>query len=84
MSASAGVSKPVVKKDIYFDDYKRCVFENKDKIVSVHSIRSKDLSNYSLVQSKVALRNSDDKRCWVNATQSLAWGHSALKALALA
>ena len=76
-----GVSKSVVKKDIKFDDYKRCIFENKEKIVSVHSIRSKDLSNYSLEQSKVALRNTDDKRCWVNATQSLAWGHSALKCL---
>lgn len=73
-----GVSKPVVKKDIYFDDYKKCVFDNKDKIVSVHSIRSKDLSNYSLVQSKVALRNSDEKRFWINATNSLAWGHSLM------
>ena len=46
-----GVSKPVVKKDIYFDDYKRCVFKDKDKIVSVHAIRGKDSSIYSLVQS---------------------------------
>ena len=70
-----GVSKPVVKKEITFDDYKLCIFENKQKIVQIHSIRSKDLSNYSLVQSKIALNNSDDKRCWIDATNSLAWGH---------
>jgi len=54
-------------------------FKNKQKIVQVHSIRSKDLSNYSLVQSKVALNNCDDKRLWIDATNSLALGHRLTK-----
>jgi len=74
-----GVSKPVVKKEITFNDYKQCVFQNKQKVVQVHSIRSKDLSNYSLVQSKVALNNCDDKRLWIDATNSLALGHCLTK-----
>ena len=59
------------------DDYKKCVLENKDLYRDVNSIRTKDLKNYSLTQSKLALSNKDDKRVW-NGTKSLAYGHYKL------
>jgi hypothetical protein len=75
-----GITKCVVKKNIKFDHYKKCVFNDlndADKYVHVNSIRTKDMSNYSLVQKKKALDNNDDKRVWFGET-SLAYGHYKL------
>ena len=63
-----GVTKCVVKNNITFEQYKKCVFDelsDDDKYVNVNSIRTKDFSNYSLVQKKKALDNNDDKRHWI-------------------
>lgn len=75
-----GVPKITVKKDIIHNDYKKCVLENKSKTVQFEAIRckSKELTNYSLTQSKNALSNTDDKRVW-NGIESLAYGHYKLE-----
>ena len=72
-----GITKCVVKNNITHEHYKKCVFNeliDNDKYVNVNSIRTKNFSNYSLVQKKKALDNNDDKRHW-NGINSLAHGH---------
>ena len=71
-----GVPKTTVKKDIIHNDYKKCVLEDKTLTVQFEAIRckSKELTNYSLTQSKNALSNTDDKRVW-NGIKSYAYGH---------
>ena len=72
-----GIPKIIVKKQIKLDDYLKCVVENKDKIIDgIVGFRTKDLMNYTTIQSKVALRNKDTKRIW-NGTISYAYGHDA-------
>ena len=51
------------------------VLENKDKIVDgIVGFRTKDLMNYTTIQSKVGLRNTDTKRVW-DGINSKAYGH---------
>ena len=69
-----GITKCVVKKSINLDDYRKCVLENVDLYRDVNSIRTKGLTNYSMTQTKLALKNSDDKRIW-SGTNSYAYGH---------
>lgn len=73
-----GIPKPIVKKSIHFEDYKKCVLENQVKIAdNIISFRTKDLSNYTLKNSKIALKNKDDKRVW-SGISSYAYGHYKL------
>ena len=69
-----GVSKVVVDKNIGFDDYKDCVLEDKNVYRPINSIRTNNLTNYSIMQNKLALSNKDDKRVW-DSTKSRAYGH---------
>jgi hypothetical protein len=69
-----GVSKKVVEKNIDFIDYKNCVLENKDVFRNINSIRTSNMTNYSITQNKLALSNKDDKRVW-EGTKSRAYGH---------
>jgi len=41
---------------------------------NINAIRTKNLTDYSVSQNKLALSNKDDKRVW-NGTTSLAYGH---------
>ena len=66
-----GITKCVVKKSINLDDYRKCVLENVDLYRDVNSIRTKGLTNYSMTQTKLALRNSDDKRYFRPETNKL-------------
>lgn len=68
------MSKVVVKKDITFNDYKKCVLENVPKNVKINAIRTVKMTNYTLTQNKLALSNKDDKRVWKE-TSSRAYGH---------
>ena len=73
-----GVPKTVVKKNISVDHYSKCVLENKDHIAEdITTFRTKELSNFTIKQSKLALSNTDDKRVW-NGLNSLAYGHYKL------
>ncbi len=68
----------IVKKQMTLNDYKDCVLENKDKTINgIVGFRTKDLMNYTTIQSKVALRNKDTKRVW-DSIDSKAYGHYKL------
>ena len=73
-----GIPKMNVKKQMTLNDYRECVLENKDKIIDgIVGFRTKDLMNYTTIQSKVGLRNTDTKRVW-DGINSYAYGHYAL------
>ena len=73
-----GIPKVVVKNEICVEHYSKCVLENKDHIAEgITSFRTKELANFTIKQSKLALSNTDDKRVW-NGLSSLAYGHYKL------
>jgi hypothetical protein len=73
-----GIPKMIVKKQMTLNDYRECVLENKDKIIDgIVGFRTKDLMNYTTIQSKVGLRNTDTKRVW-DGINSKAYGHYQL------
>ncbi len=62
--------------------YKNCVLETKKgdgdlTVKDIISFRTKELSNYTIKQSKLALSNTDDKRVW-QGLNSYAYGHYKL------
>ena len=57
-----GIKKVVVKKEISFEDYKRCLFSEEDQMRSMNMIRSDNHDIYSMKLNKVALSATDDKR----------------------
>jgi hypothetical protein len=58
-----GTPKMIVKKQITLNDYRERVLENKDKVIDgIVGFRTKDLMNYTTIQSKVGLGNT--KRIW--------------------
>ena len=57
-----GVKKNVVKRDIIFDDYVRCLLSGEKQMKSMKIIRSENHDIYSNEGNKIALSNDDDKR----------------------
>ena len=57
-----GVKKNVVKKEIDFEDYVRCLLTDERQNRSMKIIRSENHDIYSKEVNKVALSNEDDKR----------------------
>ena len=57
-----GVAKSVVKKSISFEDYKKCLFSELEKLREMNLIRSNCHNIYSMTINKVALSSNDDKR----------------------
>ena len=57
-----GVKKNVVKREIIFDDYVRCLFSGEKQIRSMKIIRSENHDLYSKEVNKIALSNDDDTR----------------------
>ena len=57
-----GVKKNVVKREIIFDDYVRCLFSGEKQMKSMKIIRSENHDLYSKEVNKIALSNDDDKR----------------------
>ena len=73
-----GIPKMIVKKQMTLNDYRECVLENKDKVIDgIVGFRTKDLMNYTTIQSKEGLRNTDTKRIW-DGINSKAYGHYQL------
>lgn len=74
-----GISKTVVKKNISYDDYYRCLTNNEVISKEVISIRSFKLKNYTISQQKRALNPYDDKRYICDdGINSYAYGHYKL------
>lgn len=73
-----GVGKSA-SKNVTFDDFYNCLFNDKTKIVSFHTIQSRLHHNYTLKINKLALDSSDNKRAILeDGISTLPWGHYAL------
>ena len=57
-----GVKKNIVKREIIFDDYVRCLFSGEKQMKSMKIIRSENHDIFSKEVNKIALSNDDDKR----------------------
>ena len=74
-----GVKRPVVKKTIQFDYYKRCLFTGKEHLRTMNVIRSHRHNIYTEEVNKVALSANDDKRVISkDGIHTLAHGHNSL------
>jgi len=71
-----GVAKATIKRDLRHDMYKTCLFEEKDQICEMNSIRSeRHVLNVYLIR-KNSLSAFDDKRhVLTNGYHTLAYGH---------
>ena len=67
--------KCVVKKDIKFEDYKRCLMTGEMEYRSQIMFRSRLHEIATIETSKLALSREDDKRIYVDNINSLARGH---------
>ena len=52
----------VIKNTLSFEDYKECLFSEKEVMKDVNVIRSKNHDIYSMTMNKIALSANDDKR----------------------
>ena len=70
-----GIKKCVVKKDIKFEDYKRCLITGEMKYRPQMTFRSRLHEIATIETNKLALSRKDDKRIYVDNINSLARGH---------
>ena len=52
----------MVRKQLTFEDYVKCLFSGEKKMRSMKIIRSENHNIYSKEVNKIALSNEDDKR----------------------
>ena len=57
-----GVKKNVIKNTLSFEDYKECLFSEKEVMKDMNIIRSKNHDIFSMTVNKLALSANDDKR----------------------
>ena len=57
-----GVKKNVIKNTLPFEDYKECLFSEKEVMKDMNIIRSKNHDFFSMTVNKLALSANDDKR----------------------
>ena len=70
-----GIKKCLVKKTISFEDYKRCLLEERNINRSQMMFRSKKHKIKTLEVNKLASSSEDDKRISIYGIASLAMGH---------
>jgi hypothetical protein len=71
-----GVKSNVVKKTITHYDYRKCLYDDKHTtFAEMKTIQSKGHQLFSVTQNKIALTGYDDKRYYLNAFVSRAYGH---------
>ena len=71
-----GVKKSVVSKSIHLEDYKRCLFTEKEEHRKMNVIRSREHELFTETVNKIALSANDDKRIiQPDKIQTLAHGH---------
>ena len=74
-----GVKKSVVKKTITHEDYKDCLFTNREQLRRMNVFRSHHHVIYTEEINKIALSADDDKRVILDdGIHTLAYGHYAL------
>ena len=62
MKKAKGTNKCVIKKMFKFEDYKKCLFDNKVILKSQQRFKSENHEVYTEDVNKIALSNDDDKR----------------------
>ncbi|KAK9688128.1 hypothetical protein QE152_g35763 [Popillia japonica] len=71
-----GIKKSVLDKEIKFEHYKKCSFDQQEYYHKQCVIRSYDHNIYTEELNKKSLCWIDDKRCiQEDSTDTLAWGH---------
>lgn len=75
-----GISKPVVKNKITFDDFKNCLFHNQPVRTSMVVFRSKKYCIKTVKVNNLALYYEDNKRSICeNSIDTLPYGHYSMK-----
>ena len=70
-----GIKKCVIKREIRFEDYKRCLFEGIDIYKSQLLFRSNKHEIRTLEVNKLALSSQDDKRIPIDLIATYTMGH---------
>ena len=70
-----GIPKMKVDKDLEFENYKKTLEDNTRDKIEFKAIRAKKHELYTISQEKTGLSNYDDKRFYLNNTESLPYGH---------
>ena len=70
-----GIKKCVIKREIRFKDYKRCLFEGVDFYKSQLLFRSEKHEIKMIEVSKLALNSQDDERISIDGIASYAMGY---------
>lgn len=70
-----GVKTPVIRKDLTFNDYERCLKENVEMEHEFHTLKSTSHKVVTAHQSKKSLSPFDDKRWLISNFDSLPYGH---------
>ena len=66
-----GIKSCVVKKNIKFDDYYNCLFNNRNTRHKVQLFKSINHNIYTTEVEKVGLSSFDSKRYYLNAVESI-------------
>lgn len=75
-----GVKKSCLKKNLSFEHYQKCLFENREYFVKINSIRSFNHQLFSISERKKALSSYDDKRIILeDGIHTLPYGHYSLR-----
>ena len=75
-----GVTKNVTKRNIQFDDYRKCLFSRKKHHRKMNVIRSHCHQIYTEEINKISLSSDDNKRViMTDGIHTLAYGHTNLK-----
>ena len=71
-----GIKTCVVKKNLCFDDYYNCLFNNKNTTHSFQTFQSINHVIYTKTVNKVGLSSFDSKRYYLNAVESIPFFNS--------
>lgn len=75
-----GIKTSYVKHNLHFEDYKKCLFENKLYTATFNNIRSFNHQLFSIKETKKSLTSSDDKRkTLADGINTLPYGHFSFR-----
>ena len=75
-----GVKNSVVQTDITGEDYEKCIFEKKKKIIKQNLTQSYKHNLHSISQEKIALTDEDDKRIILDDNiNTISYGHYRIR-----
>jgi hypothetical protein len=78
-----GIKKLFLKKKVVFEQYKKCLLENKTYTATYNTIRSFNHKIYSITETKKSLTSNDDKRVILeDGIHTLPYGHYSLRYIA--